>query len=363
MANSQQFMDDLGPLAAMWAGRNQGMQENTNLVNQQLGLESIATSQQNRDIAKQKLPFELGQLEHQQKMNPLLLEEKQTAVTSGKRKLDKDQFDNFFGQFKDILPTLQGTPADAAILGELAKKNGMDPADPRIGRMIATATSGNQAAINDMMKRIALMSEKSIQERAKQGDMDKAHGERTTAEIAGRERVAQINANSGIQRAQITAAARAKAKGDMHQILQLTKGDPVKTKAALIQLGNEAMKAGDMDKAQAYFDQANDPALSALADNQQAQRTQPIITPEGNIGTTGGTKPVPRAGPVANPAATAAPQPGGASGATSMPPGYDGQPAQNPQPVRRPPPQPGEVRGGYTFKGGDPADKNNWVKN
>lgn len=208
MANvSQQFMDDMGPLSALWAGRDQGLQENTSLVNQQVGLESIANSQQTRDIQKQKLPFELSQLEHQQKMNPLLLEQQGTKNKSDLAKIDKDQFDSFFNDFKMQIPTLTGTPADAAVLGEVAKKNGMDPADPRIARMIQTGASGNQQAITDMITKIAQMNDKHIQDMTKERFTQGQQTGRTLLEQEGADRRANIAAET--QRAAIAQRAAA----------------------------------------------------------------------------------------------------------------------------------------------------------
>lgn len=169
MANSQQFMDDLGPLAAIWAGRNQGQAENTQMVTQQNVLEQIATAGQNRDIASQKFPFELSQLEHQQKMNPLLLKEKEVKIGSDQQKFNKEQFSTFWDEFRNTIPQLQGSPADAALLGEVAKKHNMDPNDPRVRRMIETAGSGNQAAIQAMVRKIDEMSPKVGQTVAEEG--------------------------------------------------------------------------------------------------------------------------------------------------------------------------------------------------
>lgn len=298
MANvSSQFMDDLGPLAALWAGRDQGLQENSTLVNQQIGLENIANSQQTRDIQKQKLPFELGQLEHQKQMNPLLIGQQETKNKADKVKLDKDQFDKFFEEFKVQVPNLTGTPADASILGEIAKKNGMDPNDPRISRMIQTGASGNQKAISDMITKIAQMSEKHIQDMTKERFTQDQQTGRTRLEQEGaNQRNAATNA-AGLQRAKISAAAKAGALKDKSDIYALTRGDPVKMHAMLVMKAKEAQQAGDVDKATALYEMANDPTLLASVQNQQAQRPQVTVTPEGGIGQSGGVQPIPPAGP------------------------------------------------------------------
>lgn len=328
MPNSAQFMDDLGPLAAIWAGRDQGIQENTSLVNQQNTLEQIATAQQNRDIASQKLPFELSELRHKQAMQPGALEKQGLENKEKLQKLNKDQFDTFFGQFKDVLPTLQGTPADAAVLGEIARKNGIDPQDPRIGKMIATATSGNHAAIDEMMKRIALMSEKSIQERAKQADVDKAHGERTTAEIAGRERVAEITGKYSLERAEIIAEAKSQATQRLANIDQ-----------RLVQLAQviNNPQADPAEKAKAQQEAAQlsqyKIALATAVNQQKVDQIQQLLgLPVGNTPT------------AANPFAGGQPQPtpaparpvNPAQGGSSMPPGFDNQPAVPPAKLQGP---------------------------
>lgn len=324
MANvSQQFMDDMGPLAALWAGRDQGLQENTSQVNQQVGLENIANSQQSRDIAKQKLPFELGQLQHQQQMNPLLIQEKEGKIKSDKVKLDKEQFDNFFGEFRQTIPQLQGTPADGALLGEVAKKHGMDPQDPRIRRMIDTAASGNAEAVNKMLEKIALADPKHKQDMAKEYfSQTQQTGRTLLTEQGANQRNAATIAGS-LQRAQIAATARAGALKDKSDIYALTKGDPVKMHAMLVMKAKEAQQAGDVDRATALYEMANDPTLLASVQNQQAQRAQTVLTTDaqGNptIGSKGGTVPIPQAGP------SRTVNPGMATAPSSMPPGHEGK--------------------------------------
>jgi len=312
MANvSTQFMDDMGPLAAMWTGRNQGQQENTTQVNQQIGLESIANSQQTRDIQKQKLPFELSELQHKQEMQPLLKQEKETSNAAATQKLDRDKFNAFFDDFRTAIPQLQGTPADGAVLSEVAKKHGMDPNDPRIGRMIQTAASGNAKAVNEMLEKIALSMPVHQQAMAKERFSQGQQTGRTLVEQEGMNARTAATIAGANERARIAAAAKAeaaKAKNDL-----LAKGiDPVKAKTALIIMGNRALQAGDVDQANAFFEQANDPALSALVTNAQAQRAQTVLTPGGEVATQGGTVPVPQAGP-----------PAPASGPKSMPPGHE----------------------------------------
>lgn len=297
MANvSQQFMDDMGPLSAMWAGRDQGLSENTSQVQQQVGLESIANSQQNRDIAKQKLPFELGQLKHQEQMNPLLIQEKEGKIKSDKVKLDKDQFDNFFGEFKQVIPTLQGTPADGAILGEVAKKHGMDPADPRIRRMIDTAASGNAQAVNDMLKKIALADAKHQQDMAKEYFSQTQQTGRTLLTEQGADRRAQLQAETsrmGIaQRAAAVAAKAETVKQTVNQqIAQLEREMAAAPTAEQKQaLANRIKYLVDTQReiAQAVQQQRTEDAAEMI---NRLQTGQPFVPPTSNLTTPPNTPP------------------------------------------------------------------------
>lgn len=329
MANlnfSTDYMDSLGPLGAMWLGEQFRTDQNTANINQDNTLESIAKSQQDRDIAKQKLPFELGQLEHQQKMNPLLLEQQGTKNKSDLAKLDKDKFDNFFGEFRNVIPQLQGTPADGALLADVARKHGMDPADPRIRRMIETASSGNAKAVNDMLVKIANMQEKAIQERSKIDYDAKVKSDpanvsadtryRTDAEKDWRAEDRRVK----LQVAELKASQAEAAKKNKNYAQAYT--DYRAAAEAAYQAGNS--------EAGARLNQLATEMLEADAAVRAAGRNTPqagAVEIRDNELTTREPKPLPRpsappGAPPANPAAATAP--------SSMPPGHDTQPAQGP---------------------------------
>jgi hypothetical protein len=123
--------------------------------------------------------------------------------------------------------------------------------------------------------------------------------EKSDSEIQGRKDVAHITGGYSVQRANIQAAAKAAAQAKTQSILQITKGDPVKTIAALVTEGNRLLKEGKVDEANALFEAANDPVLRTAASNQQANAGKLTLGPDGQLATTGASAPLPQAGPPA----------------------------------------------------------------
>jgi hypothetical protein len=254
-ANSQQFMDDLGPLAAIWAGRDQANQENTNVVNQQVGLENIMNSQQKRQFEAEDRPFALDKMKHEQAMRPFTLEGEQQKVEGTKRKFKKEDFDNYMGQLSELVPQLPGTPADGALVAELAKRNNLDATDPRIQKIQQVAASGNKEAFAAMMKQISLADQahqrkmaeetfKQTQETGRALVQEQGRNQRNVEDNARALEAAKIAAQSREAAAVARQAAMQKMATIDQRLVQLTAiaNDPQSPPEAKAQAKAEAQQ-------------------------------------------------------------------------------------------------------------------------
>lgn len=332
MANfSQGFMDDLGPLGAIWAGRDQANQENTSALNQQMGLENLLTAQQKRQFETEDRPFALDKLRHEQALRPLDLEKKTTENASAKQKFNVQQFDGFMQELPVLVQTFQGTPADGALFGELAKKHGLDPMDPRLQQMGNVATSGNKAAFEDMMKKIALSMPKQQQEmeltRFKESQAtgrtalhEEGANVRNAADNARALEVAKMNND------RMTKIAEAKSA----QADQLAKAKNFEAaQTAYMVAAEAAAAAGDteaVNRNTAAAQRMKDELVNKLKlQAQAAKEGSPTVTPEGNLGTRQPTAVT----PVATPSArnVAKDQPAAAPAKVTDKAGYDALPS------------------------------------
>lgn len=201
---SQGFMDDLGPLGAIWAGRNQGMAENTSMVNQQNTLEQIANSQQTRQFNAEKHPFEIKKLEHEMAMNPLRKQELELKNKETQQKINGQDFKNMVEELFFTVPQLSGSPADAAVLSGIAKKNNLDPADGRIARFIDMAGKGDVKSLQKVMEAIATQSPEGYRKKQEHGFSMELEGKRGSEQrqtegvrIKGQKELEQMRIDAG----------------------------------------------------------------------------------------------------------------------------------------------------------------------
>jgi hypothetical protein len=273
----------LGPgTGGLWMGEQQRNAMQESQINQQKGLEDIMTQQQTRDIQRQKLPWELQQAEATVGETKGRIAKQKSDEEDRLQKLDKQNVSDFMGailQYQGV-----DNPLDNAFqLQALAQKYKLDPNDPRIRSIMSN--SMDKQGIKKMQDALIQSDPKWIADRKKALE-DK---EKSDSEIQGRKDVAHITGGYSVQRANIQAAAKAAAQAKTQSILQITKGDPVKTIAALVTEGNRLLKEGKVDEANALFEAANDPVLRTAASNQQANA--------GKL--TGASAPLPQAGPPA----------------------------------------------------------------
>lgn len=304
----------LGGLGALWAGEQQQMAMNESTVNQRNTLEQIMTAQQAREHAAQMQPFKLDEARAK-------LEDQQLKNQKAKKDLTAADLADFTNTvYEDVISqgNMQGPPdtlANGTRWAAQAKAMGLDPEDPRVRVILGTAAQGPQglAKVKEALYRMSSKGQEKTDDAARQAATDAAADARSAADNTSRERQAHITGGYSVQRAQIQAAARAKAESKKQSILQLTKGDPIKTVGALVTEANLLMSQGKHDEAQALFDASNDPVLRAAYNNATANAGKLTIGPDGQLTTTGASAPLPQAGPrQAGPAPQqAAPQPAG----------------------------------------------------
>lgn len=318
--NSQGFMDDLGPLAAIWQGRDQGMQENTTLVNQQNTLEQIANSQQTRGFNAEKHPFEMKKLEHDIAMNPHRLKEAELKNKETQQKISGTDFDNMVKELFFTAPQLTGTPADGGILEGIAKKNNLDPADPRIAKMLELGKRGDQAALKKVLEAIALQSPEGIRKQQEHKNTMAVEGERGAQQrktegvrIQGqldledkRIKAGKYAKSSSLKVTLETELLRAKTAAERYQKLldaaQVAKQmsdseqDPDE-KAELLKTAQNYLQRAEVQKQQAQIELTAkpDPGKIDTANVARLPR-RPGVTLNPGLG---GDKPNPKAGPSA----------------------------------------------------------------
>lgn len=222
----------LGPgLGGLWMGEQQGLAVDAEKLRQQKTLDEMMTAAQNRDIAKQKLPFELDEMRARAGFNEASAGESRQRTAAGQVKLDKEKFGN-------LMDTLSVTGFDpnnplesATRVDQIIKQQGLDPEDPRIA-MVRRATS-DPAAWKKLTDAWAL---NQPDQRRKMQEKD--------AEIEGRleqERLQQRGA-TGRQ-----AMANQNAK-DVEQ-MRIDAGKYEKTNKIVVGLDNELARAkGAADK-------------------------------------------------------------------------------------------------------------------
>lgn len=306
----------LGPgTGGLWMGEQQRNAMQESQINQQKGLEDIMTQQQTRDIQRQKLPWELQQAEQNVNKTKADVAKMKSDEEERLQKLDKQSVSDFMG----AVLTYQGVdnPLDNAFqLQDLAKKYKLDPNDPRIRSIMMN--SMDKDGIKKMQDALIQSDPKWIADRKKaQEDKEKAD-----AEIQGRKDVAHITGGYSVQRANIQAAARAKAHGTAKTIEEISRGDPIKYRTLLIAEAQKLAAAGKSDEANELFAMANEPSLVASVRNAEQQKVGVTVDPTtGQLVQTGQTTPPPMAGPrpaVGGPAASPA----------QVPPAPNAAPAQ-----------------------------------
>jgi len=299
-------------------------------INQQRGLEDIMTQQQTRDIQLQKLPFELQQAEQTALETKGRVAKQKTDEEDRLQKLDKQNVSDFMGailQYQGV-----DNPLDNAFqLQAMAQKYKLDPNDPRIRSIMSN--SMDKQGIKKMQDALIQSDPKWIAERKKALE----EKEKSDAEIAGRADVANIQGRYSVQRANIQAAARAKALGKAKTIEELSKGDPVKYRTLLIAEAQKLANADKVDEANELYAMANEPSLVASVRNAEMQKAGVTIDPAtGQLIQTGQTTPPPMASPrpaVGGPAASPAqvpPAPNAAPAQAGPPPGAIQMLKQNP---------------------------------
>lgn len=286
----------LNGLGALWAGEQQQMAMNESTVNQRNTLEQIMTAQQAREHASQMQPFKLDEAK-------LKLEDQQLKNQKAKSDITAANLSQFTDAvYEDVISqgNMQGPPdtlANGTRWAAQAKAMGLDPEDPRVRVILGTAAQGPQglAKVKEALYRMSAKGQEKTDDRLRQEGTDAAAGVRNTADNTSRERQAHITGGYSVQRAQIQAAARAKAEGKKQSILQMTKGDPIKTVTALVTEGNLLLSQGKHDEAQALFEASNDPVLRAAYNNAAANAGKLTINPEtGQLATTGASNPLPQ---------------------------------------------------------------------
>lgn len=288
----------LGGLGALWAGEQQQMAMNESTVNQQNTLENILNSQQTREHAAQMQPFKLDEAK-------LKVDEARLKNEKAKKDMTAADLADFTNAvYEDVVSqgNMQGPPdtvANGMRWAAQAKAMGLDPEDPRVRVVLGTAAQGPQglAKVKEALYRMSTKGQEKSDDAARQAAMDTAAGQRSAADNASRERQAHITGGYSVQRAQIQAEARAKAESRKRSIIEITKGDPIKTVNALVTEANLLLKQGKADEAQALFDAANDPVLQAAYNNAAANAGKLTIGPDGQLTTTGASAPLPHAGP------------------------------------------------------------------
>jgi len=311
MANPMNFSDPFntyGPgLASLWGGEQVGLSFDQQRADQAKTLEEIATAQQTREHNAQMQPFKVDEAR-------LKNEKTKTEMTAAK-------YADFVAALEqDVLTqgNMAGPPdsvGNAARWQAQAQAMGLDPEDYRVKVALGTAAQGPEGLkkLKEATYRLSPKGQEKTDDFNRQKAADAAAGERNTADNTSRERQAHITGGYSVQRAQIQAKARAAAQEKKQSLLQITKGDPVKTIAALVTEANMLARQGNADAANALYEAANDPVLQAAAQNQQANAGKLTVGPNGQLTTTGASVPLPRAGPpagapgtqAANPATTA----------------------------------------------------------
>ena len=161
-------------------------------------LEEIANAQQNRDIARQKLPGELAQ-------QGATLEQTQLGNQEKRSKLKYDDYSKYSDDvFEWRMANPEASPIEVgAYVAEAAKRHGQDTEDKRVMGVGSMAAKGPQA-MQQFRERLTQADPKYIAERKKQEEeMAKAR-----MEAASRERVGAGNNAATIEAARIAASSR-----------------------------------------------------------------------------------------------------------------------------------------------------------
>lgn len=126
MALTQQFGPQnlvFGPgLGGLLAGQQTGMNMESERLGQQKTLEDIYASQQNRDIASQKLPLELERMRGENSMYPGKLTELTQRNEAERKKIDREDY-NYFLQDLTKMPPGMDMAGQAAYLNDVSKRN------------------------------------------------------------------------------------------------------------------------------------------------------------------------------------------------------------------------------------------------
>lgn len=194
--NMSEYMGPLTMGGMMADQQDAAMKESR--LGQAKTLEEIANAQQNRDIARQKLPGELAQQQ-------ATLESTQLGNKEKGAKLKYDDYSRYTDDvFEWRMSNPDASPLEVgAYLGEAAKRHGQDPADKRVMGVGSMAMRGPQA-MQEFRERMAKADPKYIAERKKQEEeMAKAK-----MEAASRERVGAGNNAATIEAARIAASSR-----------------------------------------------------------------------------------------------------------------------------------------------------------
>lgn len=191
----------LGPgTGGLWMGEQQrnAMQESE--IQQKRGLEDILTQQQNRDIAKQKLPFELQKAEQDAKFRLGQVAAQGTEAEDRLRKIKKEDFQEFTTGLGKMDPSVISPIERAAYLNDLIKRTGQDAEHPLVQAALRAHAQGgpnwdkfSQAILIDPKDRY---KEEAQTARTVASDVSRA---------ASAREVAQIGADSRIETARIRA--------------------------------------------------------------------------------------------------------------------------------------------------------------
>lgn len=211
-------------------------------VNQNKGLEEILTAQQNRDIAKQKLP---GELEMQQAN----ITGKKVDNADKQSKLDREKYGYFLEDVIRFTPT-DDPMADAFRLEETAKKAGLDPQDARV--RFALTQAQNKEQLKALQQALTFNDPKHQQTMAKERFVQGQETGRTALQLESREREGAANrakdleiANLRKQQALEVAAAKAAAGKDAEG-----KKNYAQAFTAYVSAADAADAAGDSQSAQ-----------------------------------------------------------------------------------------------------------------
>lgn len=192
----------LNSVGAQWAGEQQRAAMNESDTQQDWTRAQTSKSLQDQDIARQKLPGELEQQGAMIESTRASTEGTVSLTRERNQKLDQTKYTAFTNDLSVFKPT-QDNLADAVRLSEIAKKHGMDTADPRIQATIEMLKQGPEM-FSQFQQQLAENTPEARRKRAE----DQRQAERDTArDTAANERSAGNNAAS-IEAARLAADSR-----------------------------------------------------------------------------------------------------------------------------------------------------------